>query len=134
MEAAVKPILTDLNRPFWEACAKGELRLQACSRCNHVRYPITDVCPRCLSPDYEWRPLSGRGEVLSWVYFQRSYNAAWEARVPYNVALVQLAEGPRIFSNVVPLGRNDLHVGMPLEVVFEEEEGAWLPRFRPSTA
>lgn len=132
--APILPALSDLNRPFWEACAAGELHLQACSGCGHLRYPISEVCPRCLSGEYAWQALSGRGVVLSWVYFQRSYNAAWEGRVPYNVVLVQLVEGPRMFSNVVPLGRQDLHVGMPLEVVFEDEDGIWLPRFRPTDA
>lgn len=104
--------------------------MQACGRCGHVRYPVAPICPRCLSPDYEWRRLSGRGEIYSWVYFQRAYNAAWEARVPYNVILVQLDEGPRMFSNALPLGRDDLRVGMPVQVAFEEEAGMSIPRFR----
>ncbi len=134
MSAGVKPILptiSDLNRSFWEGCAAGELRMQGCVRCGHVRYPIAPICPRCLSPDDEWRRLSGRGEILSWVYFRRSYNAAWEHRLPYNVILVQLEEGPRMFSNAVPLGRDDLHVGMAVGVEFVEEDGVTLPRFRP---
>lgn len=130
-EPPILPTISDLNRPFWEACAAGELRMQACRRCGHVRYPIAPTCPRCLFDGYEWRRLSGRGEILSWVYFQRSYNPAWEERVPYNVILVQLAEGPRMFSNALPLERNDLRVGMPVAVGFLEEAGVWLPRFRP---
>ena len=128
----ILPTLTDLNRPFWKACAVGELRMQACGNCGHVRYPIAPICPRCLFDGYEWRQLSGRGEILSWVYFQRSYNPAWAERVPYNVALVQLEEGPRMFSNVVPLSRSDLRVGMPVEVTFEDEQETSLPRFRPA--
>ena len=128
----ILPTISDLNRPFWDACAAGELRLQACLRCGHMRYPIAPICPRCLFDGYEWRALSGRGEILSWVYFQRSYNAAWEDRVPYNVVLVQLAEGPRMFSNVMPLDRSDLRVGMPVDVEFVEEQGVALPRFRPA--
>jgi len=130
----IRPKITDLNRPFWEACAAGELRLQACGRCGHVRYPIAPICPRCLFDGYEWRRLSGVGEILSWVVFQRSYNVLWEDRVPYNVILVQLAEGPRMFSNALPLGRSDLRVGMSVEIVFDQEEGVFIPRFRPAPA
>ena len=128
----ILPTLTDLNRPFWEACAAGELRMQACQRCGHVRYPIAPICPRCLFDGYEWRRLSGRGEILSWVVFQRAYNKAWEDAVPYNVVLVQLVEGPRLFSNVVPLPRTDLHVGMSVRVVFDRVEGVAVPRFEPA--
>ena len=126
----ILPTISGLNAPFWEACAAGELRMQACGGCGHVRYPIAPICPRCLWPEYDWRRLSGRGEILSWVYFQRAYNPAWEARVPYNVILVQLDEGPRMFSNALPLGHNDLRAGMRVEVQFVHEEGASLPRFR----
>jgi uncharacterized OB-fold protein len=127
----ILPTITDLNKPFWDACAVGELRMQACAQCGHVRYPVAPICPQCLSPQYEWRRLSGRGEILSWVYFQRAYHAAWENRVPYNVILVQLEEGPRMFSNALPLGRDDLRIGMRVQVEFDDESGVALPRFCP---
>jgi uncharacterized OB-fold protein len=127
----VLPTITDLNRPFWDGCARGELRLQACNRCGHIRYPIAPVCPRCLAEEYDWRTLSGRGEILSWVYYHQRYNKAWGERLPYNVILVQLEEGPRMFSNALPLGRDDLEVGMPVVVDFVDEQGIAVPRFRP---
>ncbi|MEA2623190.1 MAG: uncharacterized protein QOH61_2100 [Chloroflexota bacterium] len=120
---AVLPDVTDLNRPFWDGCAAHELRLQACRPCGHIRYPISEVCPRCLSADYDWRPMSGDGEILTWVVFQRGYQPTWAPLVPYNVVLVQLAEGPRMFGNVLPLGRTDLRIGMPLRVAFEDARG-----------
>ena len=132
-EAALEPVLptiTDLNRPFWDGAAAGELRMQACTRCGHIRYPISDTCPRCLDPGYEWRRLSGDGEVLSYMIFHRGYHAAWK-QVPYNVVLVQLAEGPRMFSNVVPVERTDLRVGMPVRVTFAGVDGISIPRFVP---
>lgn len=131
MTEPILPTITDLNRPFWDGCAAGELRLQQCSACDLVRYPVSAVCPRCLSPDAEWRAMSGRGEVLSAIAFHRAYNPAWESRVPYNVALVQLAEGPRMFSNVLPLDRLRIPAGTPVHVVFEREADVAIPRFAP---
>jgi uncharacterized OB-fold protein len=127
----VLPTITDENRPFWDGCAAGELRLQKCARCGHVRYPVAPECPLCLAPEHAWRTLSGRAEIVSWVYFQRAYNRAWAGRVPYNVILVELEEGPRMFSNAVPLDRSDLRVGMPVAVTFADEEGVSIPRFAP---
>lgn len=131
MTEPILPTITDLNRPFWDGCAAGELRMQQCSRCALVRYPVSEVCPRCLSSNAEWRSLSGRGEVLSSIGFHRAYNPAWADRVPYNVVLVELAEGPRMFSNVLPLDRLDTPAGTPVHVVFEEVGGISIPKFAP---
>lgn len=127
----IRPEITDLNRPFWDGCAAGELRLQVCGPCGHVRYPISETCPRCLSPDYTWQPTSGRGTILTWVVFQRGYHPAWAPAVPYNVVVVQLAEGPRMFGNVLPLNRVDLAVGLPVRVAFDPiGDGLGVPRWQ----
>ncbi|HEX5452061.1 MAG TPA: OB-fold domain-containing protein [Candidatus Limnocylindrales bacterium] len=127
----VLPTIGDLNRPFWEGCLEGELRLQVCEPAGHVRYPISERCPRCLSTDYRWQPMSGRGEILSWVMFRHAYNPAWAAEVPYNVVLVQLPEGPRMFGNAEPLGADDLAVGEAVHVVFAEPvDGVAVPRWQ----
>jgi uncharacterized OB-fold protein len=131
----ILPALTESNRPFWEACAAGRLELQVCRPCGHVRYPISGICPRCLSPEFDWTPMSGRGEILSWVVFQRQYHPAWAAHVPYNVVLVQLDEGPRMLGNVLPLGRRDLSVGDAVRVAFDPAApGLAIPRWEPVAA
>jgi uncharacterized OB-fold protein len=119
----ILPTIGDGNRPFWDGCAAGELRLQVCLPAGHVRYPISDTCPVCLSSDFEWRAMSGEGEILSWVVFHQAYNPAWANRTPYNVVLVQLPEGPRMFGNVEPMGRTDLAVGAAVRAVFVPAAG-----------
>ncbi len=114
----ILPAIDDLNRPFWEGCDAGELRLQACLDCGRVRYPVSAVCPTCLSSAAEWRTMSGTGEILSWVVFHQTYHPAWRSRTPYNVVIVQLPEGPRMFGNIEPLARTDLAVGAPVRVTF----------------
>ena len=129
----ILPVISDLNRPFWDGCAEGVLRVQACLPDGHLRYPVSDACPQCLSPDYEWRALSGRGEVLSALIFHKSYNRAYEAHVPYNVVLIQLDEGPRMFSNILPLSSPALPAGTPVRVVFDPvADGVLIPRFVPT--
>jgi uncharacterized OB-fold protein len=88
--------------------------------------------PPCLSPETEWRGLSGRGEVLSYVVFHHAYHPAFRDRLPYNVALVQLEEGPRMISNVVETPRDVLAVGLPVTAVFTPlTSEISLPQFRP---
>lgn len=128
------PALNDENRPFWDACRQGRLEMQKCGRCGHIRYPISQVCPECLSYEFEWTALSGRGVVFSYIVFYQLYNKAFADDIPYNVALVQLDEGPRMYSNIVGVDSADdaaVKVGDTVEVVFEQATpGIAIPKFR----
>lgn len=125
------PVLTDENRPFWAAAHEGRLSMQACTACRHVRFPIAHVCPRCLSYDFEWRDLTGRGRIFSYIVYHQVYQQAFKGDVPYNVALVQLDEGPRMYSNIVGVSNDVPNVGDAVEAVFERVTAdVSLPRFR----
>jgi uncharacterized OB-fold protein len=124
----------DLTLPFWQRSAQGQLVMQKCSNCRHIRFPIGPVCTRCLADESVWMPLSGKGTVLAHLVFHRAYDQAWKNEVPYSVVMVQLAEGPRMFSNLHDPEKRfvgmDL-VGRAVEVWFD---GAGpdlaVPRFR----
>ena len=125
------PTITDENRPFWQGCKEGKLRMQQCGDCGHIRYPISHCCPKCLSYKFEWKDLSGRGVVFSYVVFHQLYNKAFEQDIPYNVALVQLEEGPRMYSNVVGVDNDAVKVGDKLEAVFDAvTPEVTIPRFK----
>jgi uncharacterized OB-fold protein len=86
-----------------------------------------------MAAEFAWQAVSGRGRVFSYVVFHQVYHRAFEDDVPYNVALVQLEEGPFMFSNVVGAGNEDLRCDMPVRVVFDRVTDAiTLPRFTPS--
>ncbi len=125
------PVVTSENRPFWDACKAGELRMQQCTACRHIRYPINLVCPRCLSPATDWVELSGRGTVFSYIVFHQVYHPGYQDDVPYNVAMIQLEEGPRMFSNVVDGIAAGAKVGDAVAVVFDAvTPEVTIPRFR----
>lgn len=127
------PVISDINRPFWERGRQNELVLQRCTACSHLRYPISSICPRCLDSSWSWDPVSGRGEALSVATFHRVYHPSREDRVPYAVALVQLDEGPRMISDLVGDGALATAVGDRLAVAFDQDpDGRWaIPRFQP---
>jgi len=129
------PTITDENRGFWDGCKQGRLQLQKCGACGHIRYPISHVCPDCLSYEFAWTPLSGRGEVFSYVVFHQLYNKAFAEDVPYNVALVQLEEGPRLYSNIVGVDNDAVKIGDKVEVVFDPvTPEVTIPKFKPRQA
>jgi uncharacterized OB-fold protein len=128
------PQVTALTQPFWDAAGKGELRMQKCGACGHIRFPIGPVCTVCLSDKSDWVKMSGRGTVLSHLVFHRAYSPAWKGHVPYSVAMVQLPEGPRMFTDIVDPERKYIDqdlVGRTVEVWFDLVEGdATVPRFK----
>jgi len=89
-------------------------------------------CPKCGSRDMHWARLSGRGTVWSHCTFHRKYFPEFEADLPYNVALVELEEGPRLITNLIDVDRRDIRIGMPVDVVFEDvTPDIALIKFRP---
>lgn len=137
MFALEKPLPrpTEDTAPYWDAARNGELRMQKCGDCGHVRFPPSVLCPRCLSETTEWIRLSGRGTVFSWIIVHQSQYPAFNADTPYNVTIVQLDEGPRLHTNLVGCPNDQIHIGMPVEVVFEKvNDEVTLPKFRPVPA
>lgn len=127
------PAVTPDNKPFWDALAQGRLQLQVCNDCARARHPIAPVCPYCRGTAWAWREMSGTGTVFSYVRFHRSYLPEFEDLMPYVVATVQLAEGPRMFGRLA--GREVApRIGQPVRLVIEEwPNGRCVPAFELET-
>jgi len=124
------PEINDENRAFWEGCRQGELRVQKCSNCGHIRH-LSPACPQCLKAEHEWVAASGRGTVYSWIVVHQRYNRAFEEDLPYNVTIVELDEGPRMVTSLVDVENQDIKAGTPVEVVFDRvTEEITLPKFK----
>ncbi len=135
MEKYHKPLpqIDEMTRPYWEYCKNHELRMQKCSNCGYIRFPVSTVCPHCLSMEYEWTPLSGKGTVYSYVIYRQAYHPAYKKDVPYAVAVIQLEEGPRMESNITGCEPDSITIGMPVEVYFDDvTDKIALPKFRPA--
>ena len=128
--------LPDVNNPFskvfWEACHEHRLSLQKCDHCGTVRYYPRPFCPECQSGDHQWITCSGRGTVYSFTVVHRPLTRWFKGKVPMTVAVVELEEGTRMMSNVIDVDPEQVKVGMPVQVSFEDvDEHITLPLFRP---
>jgi hypothetical protein len=57
---------------------------------------------------------------------------AYKGEPPYVVALVETEEGVKMMTNVVDCDPKDVHIGMDVEVVFDDvTPEVALPKFRP---
>ena len=75
--------------------------------------------------------VSGKGKVYSFVTYHRAWHPAYQDKTPYNVSLIDLDEGPRLISNVVGCKHDEVKIGMPVEIVYDDREEYTLPQFRP---
>jgi uncharacterized OB-fold protein len=112
----------DASQQYWQGCRDGELRMQRCTPCGHLRFPPRPMCPRCQSFECGWVPVSGRGTVYSWVVAHPPLLPAFVDLAPLVVLLVELEEGDdlRIVGNLLGEGPEDVAIGMPVEVAFEQ--------------
>jgi hypothetical protein len=129
--AKAVPVATPTTRPFWEGTKAGELRLQQCNDCSHhFLYPRIR-CPKCGSASTTWVKASGKAKLYSYV-INHFPAPGWEGEVPYVIAMVQLAEGPRMMSSLVgiPPDPAKLVLDMPLQVTFQPRGDMMLPVFQ----
>ncbi|MET8980607.1 OB-fold domain-containing protein [Streptomyces sp. NPDC004539] len=117
--------------PFWAYAAQGELRVQTCTECAEPRFPPRPCCPNCQSFESTWRLTSGRGRIWSYVVPHPPLLPDYAAQAPYNVALIELDDAPRVrlVGNVVthpgaPLNSLDPHrlrIGARVHAVFPDD-------------
>lgn len=116
---------------FWEGARAGELRIQQCRSCQRLAHPPVVRCPACGSYDLGHRVASGRGTLYSFV--EPVHPPMPFMRYPYVVGLVELEEGTRLLSNIVHCAPEQVRIGMPLELVFQQTDpDLRLPMFRPA--
>ncbi|MEH0419524.1 Zn-ribbon domain-containing OB-fold protein [Streptomyces sp. B21-083] len=122
------PVVDEDGAPFWEHAARGELRVQTCADCDEPRFPPRPCCPHCQSFASEWRQVSGRGRVWSYVVPHPPLLPDYAELAPYNVIVVELADAPRIrlVGNLVTgpdaplnsLSPDRIRIGARVQVVF----------------
>ncbi len=102
---------------FFEAAAREELAVRACSACGAVLHLPRAYCHHCGSWDTVWRAVSGRGRLYSWTTVEHQVHRAFP--VPYTVILVELDDSPGARLVGYLPGRPELTAGMPMRAWFE---------------
>jgi len=120
-----------------EIPARYRLEGGKCKDCGHVMIPNEKVCPVCGSRNIEKIRLPRRGKVINYSII---WNAprGYEYYTPYIVALIELEDGARIFSQLTDVHPEEVKEGMEVEMVIRKtrvsgESGliAYSYKFRP---
>ncbi len=127
----ILPAPDELTAPYWAAARERRLVVQRCE-CGRLAHPPVARCPRCHGGRFTWPQMSGRGTVYAFTVVHHSVHPATAGAIPYVIVLVELAEGPRILTNLRDYNAEDLRVGLPVQVIFERvSDTVTLPQFTP---
>jgi uncharacterized OB-fold protein len=129
---AVIPAMTERTAPYWAAAREGRLAVQECQSCRQVWHPPLPRCPHCHSGDLGWRDVSGDGTVYSYTVVRHPTHFAFAGKIPYVLAIVELAEGPRLVTALLGIAPDEVRVGLPVHAVFRPvTDAVTLPYFEP---
>jgi len=128
-----RPVPTPETRPYWDGAAAGELRIQRCLDCRLPYFYPRPRCPNCGGANVEWFVASGAATLHSYVISERP---APGYDPPFVIAIVELAEGPRMLTNIVDVAATPeaLVLDMALTVKFEQRGNVSVPVFAPGWA
>jgi uncharacterized protein len=98
--AAIAPEEDPDTTWWWDELRAGRLLMPRCRPAGHTFFPPSPGCPICGADDIEHVPVSGRGQVYSWIVIHRALDPAYVDDVPYTVVAVTLDEGPRVFGRI----------------------------------
>jgi uncharacterized protein len=126
------PRPTVVSAPFWETAKQHRLVVQECRSCGNVQHYPRPFCLRCAATDLGWKECTGKGTVYAFTVVRQAANAAFAEDVPYVHAVIELAEGPHMTTNITGCAPEDVRVGMPVHAVFEDANAEiTLIRFQP---
>jgi uncharacterized OB-fold protein len=121
------------TKPYWDACKRHELVLPRSKTTNKFFFYPRAVSPdEDMSQDIEWVKASGKAKVWTYAIHHMGPTPAYKGEPPYVVALVETEEGVKMMTNIVGCDPKDVHVGMQVEVVFDDvTPEVTLPKFKP---
>jgi uncharacterized OB-fold protein len=111
------------TQAFWDACKAGEFKVPRCRDCGkHHWYPRA-LCPYCFSDQIELVKAKGTGTIYS---FSTTLKPT-----AYTIAYVELAEGPRMMTNILTDAPEKLKIGQPVTLTLTpSQDGTPVPMFK----
>lgn len=124
------PLVDDVTRGWWDATRRRRLVVQRCRACANAQHYPRALCTVCGSSDLGFDEALGTGVVVAATTVHRPPHPA--LNTPYVIALVDLAEGPRMLTRLVDVAIGGDHAGRPVSVDWWPlPDGRALPVFGP---
>jgi uncharacterized OB-fold protein len=121
------------TQPFWDAARARRLLIKRCADCGQAHFYPRPFCPKCWGEQVTWEDASGAATLYTYSTVHVNDLPPFPDRVPYVAAIVELAEGPRMMTNVVDCDLDRVEVGMPLQVTYRDLDDEFtIPVFAPA--
>jgi hypothetical protein len=129
------PTPTPDSEGFWRHTEQGELAMCWCPGCSRYQHPPVERCRFCATAT-EFRPVSGRGHLYSYIVVHRAIAPGYQHRPGHVIGLVELDDQPglRLSTQLIDLEPEDVKIGMSLEARIVPLPGGPLsvPMFGPA--
>jgi uncharacterized OB-fold protein len=128
------PVAQPESDHYWQQAANGKLVIQKCSDCKQAQFYPRVLCTHCGGQSLEWVESSGRATLFTFAIVHIAPHPGFRGDVPYISAMVELEDGVKMPSQVIGIEPDPehIHIGMPLQVVFEQvTDEIALPKFQP---
>ena len=126
------PVISGETMPFWTACQRGILLIQHCPQCGFYQFYPRALCSNCWSLSVDWIESSGEGQIWAYTVTYQNRTAGFTKDLPYVLALVELKEGIKLFTNVIDCEPSDVKIGMSVKVTFTRaNDKVSIPYFKP---
>ena len=127
------PVMTELSKIFYDGCKDGKLLYQQCRDCSEVIFFPKTLCSNCMGRNLAWRESSGKGEIYTFTVTYNSAPPEFMPFVPFALAVINIAEGFSILSNIEECNFEKIQCGMPVVVKFIPiTSDVTLPKFIPA--
>jgi uncharacterized OB-fold protein len=122
---------TEAKAEFWKSVEEKKMQLPFCTACKNYFYYPRPFCPKCWSTQVEFRPASGKGKIWTYTVVRVAHGipSPWHEKVPFVIAIVELAEGPHMMGNIVDCDVETVRSGVPVDLTYIEIGGRTLPAF-----
>ena len=120
------PLIHPESEPFWRSIGNGDLRLQQCSQCATIRFPIAPVCYKCGSLSAEWATIPTTGRISAAIRVERAIgDQAWAQSVPFITALVDMDSGHRLPGRILCSCGQAMTHGTPVTGGYLQAPDGW---------
>lgn len=125
------PDTKGIGQRYWEGLKDRKFLVQSCEDCHRQIFYPRILCHHCGSTNVSYREHSGEGEIYSFTVVHRTRHPAFKEKVPYVVAIIDLAGGGRMMSNIIDCNPDDVKIGDRVKVTFTDiTDSTTLPHFK----
>jgi uncharacterized protein len=102
---------------FYKFLGNQKLMAGKCQKCGKIHLPPRPLCDNCLSQQFDWIEVSGKGKLLTYTIISIA-SQQFQALTPYAVGIVELENSLKIPGMIYGVSQDHLKIGMELNLDF----------------